>query len=360
MNRSPETVPDETILASSLGEEDRAAFAELVGSSPFAAYQQSLAWARNAQRSRRHAFLFFLCREGGEAIGAGVVRLSDLGPAARLATLQRGPVVRDLAKLGTVVTALKAALRARGVSSLVLGPRAAGEEAGRAAALLAGLGFRPLPPQSQPLHVATGKIRLDRPEQAVWAGFKQRGRRQVNKAAKLGLTVREAAGRADLEAYQRVANAFFESKPGYETAGLPDVLQQSAIVAGNGGAILVAEHEGEVIGGHAFVIQGREAIWLSMASSSDRPEIPRAYALLWEGIRAARRLGCESYDLAGLAEGEPLDAEEASRDQFKLAFAPERVSLLPAHVAALRPVRHALFFNARQLYRAARARMRKP
>jgi lipid II:glycine glycyltransferase (peptidoglycan interpeptide bridge formation enzyme) len=61
-------------------------------------------------------------------------------------------------------------------------------------------------------------------------------------------------------------------------------------------------------------------------------------------------VGLDFYDLAGLSP----DEEGTGRDQFKQAFAPEREALLPAHVTALRPLRHLVFFNLRQAYRARR------
>jgi hypothetical protein len=347
-----------TVLAAELSEEDRAAFDAFVAGSPYSAYQQSRAWAEHAPRARRQDFLYFLCRDGGALVGVGVVRRSRLGPLARLGTLQRGPVVQDVERLGAVVAALKYALRQAGFSTLVLGPRIGGDECAPALRILKGEGLKPLPQDRQSLHTATGKIDLGRGEEAVLAGFKQRGRRQIRAAAKQGVTVRPAASAEDLAAYQAVLSDFQRRKSRYETAGLPDVLQQAAIVRANGGAILIAEREGAVIGGHAFVVQGADATWLSMATSDLDPAIPRSYALLWEAIRLARTMGCRSYDLAGMSEGESGDGGEASRDQFKGAFAPRLDRLVPAHVAPLRPLRHFVFFNGRQIYRSARRSIR--
>jgi hypothetical protein len=52
---------------------------------------------------------------------------------------------------------------------------------------------------------------------------------------------------------------------------------------------------------------------------------------------------------------DPRDRGEANREQFKQAFAPSVEDLVPAHVAALDPVRHTIFFNVRQAYRRFRA-----
>lgn len=342
----------ETILLSSLSEDQRALFTAFAGRSPFAAYQQSLAWAENAPRRAGTHFLFFLCSQGGETIGAAVVRCGRMGPLARLATVQRGPIVHDVERLGEVLAALKRALAEAGFTSLVAAPRMDGAARGAALGHLHEVGFVQLPAHDQSLHVVTGKIGLAAAEDAIFASFKQRGRRQIRNAAKQGVEVRPAATAADLAAYQAVTDDFRRRKADYDSKGQPDVAAQARIVAANGGAILLAERGGEVIGGHAFAVQGGEAIWLSMATSNADPSIPRSYLLLWEAMRAARELGCRSYDLAGMSDA---GEEGTGRDQFKDAFEPERVELVRAHAVALKPLRHAIFFTARQAYRRWRS-----
>ena len=335
-----------TVLSSALSKEDGEAFDALVAGSPYGAYQQSRAWAAAVPRARRHDFLFFLAREGGEAIGAALVRRTRMAPGAALATVQRGPVVADAAKLGAVVEALKAALREEGFCTLVLGPRIMGEERAQAEAALAGLGFRLLPPKQQSLHVLTGRIALAADADEIFAGFKQRGRRWIRKLEKAGLTVR-GAGAADLAGCQALLDDFRARRPDYDASGQPDAAAQAALVEALGGGMLIAEQEGRIVGLHSFVVQGREAIWLAMATDDD-PQAPRSYLLVWEGVKRTRALGLDHYDVAGLSP----EGAESGRDQFKNAFAPERVALLPAHVAALRPLRHAFFFTLRQAWRA--------
>ena len=338
-----------TVLTGRMSKEDAEAFDAFVAGNPRAGFQQTRAWADNAPRSGRQDYLFFLCRVGAEVIGSAVVRRSRLAPGVSLATVQRGPLVADPERLGSVVPALKQALRQAGFSSLVLGPRFAGETRQGAGETLRRCGFAPLPAAGQALHVVTGKIPLAGDEDAILASFKQRGRRAIRKAAERA-TVREAA-EADLPACQDLLDAFHARRPGYDVRSQPDVAAQARLVAALGGGLLVAEEEGRIVGFHSFVRQGRDAIWLAMAGDDD-PKAPRGYLLVWEAVRRARGLGLAHYDLAGLAP----EGAESGRDQFKTAFAPVREELLPAHVAPLRPLRHAVFFTLRRLYRARRRR----
>ena len=337
-----------TVLARELGKEDADAFDAFARASPYAACQQSRAWAGNAPRSGRHDYLLFLCRDGGETIGTAVVRRSRLAPGAALATVQRGPVVADPGRLETVLASLKEALRSAGFCSLVVGPRLAGEARSEAEAALSACGFRPLPSPSQALHTVTGTIALAGSEDEILAGFKQRGRRAIRKVAAGGVSVRDAT-EADLPACGDLVAMFHARRPGYDVKGQLDVDAQARLVAAEGGGMLVAEQEGRLVGWHSFVRQGGDAVWLGMATDDD-PQAPRSYLLLWEAMRRARALGLSRYDLAGLS----ADDEATGRDQFKQAFAPVREELLPAYVKALRPLRHAIFFTARQLYRARR------
>ncbi len=339
-----------TVLSKALGKDDAEAFDAFVRRSPFAACQQTRAWADNAPRPRGHEFFCFLCRDGGKVIGTAVVRRSRMGPGAALATVQRGPVVARPEDLATVLGALKASLRNAGFATLVLAPRMTGEARDAAAALLAGSGFAPLPAAAQALHTVTGIVALGGTEDELFARLKQRGRRAIRKVAASGVTVREATDR-DLAACAELVAAFQARRPDYDVSGQFTVQAQARLVAAEGGALLVAEQDGRIVGLHSFVAQGQSAYWLGMASDDDAAA-PRSYLLLWEGMRRARALGLEYYDLAGVSPGE----DGNGRDQFKGAFAPAREELLPAHVAALRPLRHRLFFTLRQGYRAWRRR----
>lgn len=345
----------ETMLSPRLCAEDETGFRTFTSSSRFAAYQQSLAWANHAPSGGRYDYLLFLCRRRGETIGAGVVRRTKLAPFTFLATLQRGPVVAELDDLGPVLKALKRALKEAGCCTVIVGPRARGEERDRVLASLSQAGFSALPNSAQSLHVSTGLVDLRPSEEAILAAFKQRGRRQVRAAAGKGVGIRSAETGADIAAYEAITAEFMAGKPAYDRKGQPDARGQAAIVAANGGGILLAELNGEVIGGHSFVVQGKEAIWLSIATSNRDPSLPRSYLLVWEAMRMAKRLGCQAYDLAGMVGSDPRDRGEANREQFKQAFAPSLEELVPAHLAALDPVRHAIFFSARQAYRRFRA-----
>lgn len=321
--------------------------------SPFGAYQQSLAWPLAAPRNSRRDWRYFTAFNGDELIGACIVRTTRLALGAWLGTVQRGPVVHDPARLGVVLAELRRTLRQAGCCSLTIGPRVRGRALPDMAEAMRASGFAPLPAHEQPLHHVTGIVWLDKPEEEVLAGFKQRTRRALRQADKVGITVRAAESADDLATYQQLLDAFHAARPDYDRSGQPDAAAQAQLIAALGGAMLIAERGGVPIGAHAFVRQADEAIWLSLATV-DRDGASPGYPLLWEGMRRARSMGAVGYDLAGLPDGEPSDAGEAGRLQFKAGFAPHRRQMPPMQIAALDPLRHAMLLGARRAYRTVR------
>ncbi len=332
---------------------EAAAFDAFMRAAPFGAYQQTRAWAAAAPRHARRGWRFFICRAGDEIIGAAVVRATRLAMGAWLATVQRGPVVHDPAMLPAVLTALRDALKRAGCCSVQLAPRVRGRQLPLIAEAMRAAGFVPMPAQQQSLHHATGIVWLDKPMADILAGFKQRGRRAIRAADKAGITVRAVAGEDDLDRYQQLLDRFATERRDYNMAGQPDARGQALLVESCGGAMLLAERDGVPVGAHAFVRQGDEAIWLSLVTL-DRDGASPGYPLLWHAMRAAAAMGCVGYDLAGLPDGEPRDAGEAGRVQFKTAFAPHRRIMPPMQMLVLQPIQHTLLFGARGAYRRLR------
>jgi lipid II:glycine glycyltransferase (peptidoglycan interpeptide bridge formation enzyme) len=338
-------------LSPALCDDDARAFDAFLRDGPFAAYQQSRAWAAVAPAHSRRAWCFFRAFDGEELVGAGVIRSTRLAMGYLLASLHRGPVVHDPDRLEPVLRALCRALRAERYCSVQLAPRVRGRMLPAMAEALRAAGFAPLPPARRPLHNVTGIVWLDKPEEEVLAGFKQRARRAIRQAEKAGIAVRAVTGAEDIARFQRVLGAFAAARPDYDMSGQPDAIGQARLIDALGGAMLLAERDGEAIGAHAFVRQADEAIWLSLATVERGGGASPSYPLLWEGMRRARAAGAVGYDLAGLADEASDDAGEAGRNQFKTAFAPLRRVMPPVQMAALAPVPHTLLYGAREAYR---------
>jgi lipid II:glycine glycyltransferase (peptidoglycan interpeptide bridge formation enzyme) len=340
-------------LQTELDAEAMAQFRTFVGASPCHTYYQSELWPTWAPTSSLQRFRYLTVRRDGKLLAAAVVRLTKLAPSRFLATMMRGPIVKDVSLLDRVLPAMSRALANAGACSLLLNPHFAGDDAVAACSVLARHGFSPTPAGQQPVHTATGLIDLEPSEDEIFAGFKSRGRRQIRQALKRGVTVREAADEADAARLQPVFEAFAANRADYDVGGLPAMIAQWQMVQALGGVFLLAELGGELIGGHVAIRHHDTAFWLTLATSDDHPEVPRSYPLLWEAMRCAKAQGCRSYDMAGLPDGETEDAGARNREQFKMAFNPRLERLVPTHVKSLKPVSHAILFRARQAYRSS-------
>jgi len=75
-------------------------------------------------------------------------------------------------------------------------------------------------------------------------------------------------------------------------------------------ALLLAEHDGFLLGGIVVVAFGAEATYLYGASSNERRNLMAPYILQWEGMAWAAARGCQRYDLWGI----PLESLSAETD----------------------------------------------
>lgn len=326
---------------------------------PSASYLQRPDWPALCPPPARHSYTVIRARDSsGALVAAGLARLSRLAPRRFLASFRRGPVARTPEDLAHALPAIGSALREAGCCSVLVSPRWSGADAGEASRVLRSLGAMPRPDWDQPLHVTTGLISLSGSGEDLSGRLKQRCRRQIRKAEKCGLSVRPAATLEDAMLFEPVLRQFYE-KRGLDLASLPPVSAQWRMTRERG-AFLLGWLDGRVVAGHVMIADGSRAFWLVLARLDSLKGIPAGYALVWEALKTAQVQGFEAYDMAGIsaanADGEAAaDNAAAQRDQFKRAFGPEVVQLVPAHVLPLRQPEHAILFGLRSRYRAAAA-----
>lgn len=65
--------------------------------------------------------------------------------------------------------------------------------------------------------------------------------------------------------------------------------------------MLMAEADGHLLASMFLVINGKRATYLYGASSHDLPQYFASYALQWESMKLAKKLGCTEYDMFGSA-----------------------------------------------------------
>lgn len=81
-------------------------------------------------------------------------------------------------------------------------------------------------------------------------------------------------------------------------------------------ALILAEHEGDLLAANLVVSVGDIAVYLEGASSNEKRNLMAAYGVQWEAIKWAQKRGCKWYDMWGVPdeEQETLEAEFKERN----------------------------------------------
>ena len=341
-----------TQISSELSAEKCARWEEFRRDCAHPSYQQTLHWVQAMEEKGNHRFSFATTTHDDEVVATAVIRHTRLAGPYWLATSQRGPLIKAAENFSKVLASMAAELKLLGATTWQFAPRACDRAVPQLAAACREIGAKPLAMHRQPIHVATGIVDLTREEDEIAGDFSQSTRRKLRQASRGGITVREVASDEDLAEFQRCMDLFASSRPDYDDGNQPSAIRQRHLVKALGGAMLLAEHEGQVVSCASYLHNGDEAVWLTLANSGERPNLPANYILLWEKMRRARSAGQTVFDMAGI----PLDdlnatPGERGRQQFKNAFRPQRRLLMPMQMLPLRTVPHSVLYPLRQTIR---------
>jgi lipid II:glycine glycyltransferase (peptidoglycan interpeptide bridge formation enzyme) len=161
------------------------------------------------------------------------------------------------------------------------------------------------------------------------AGMNQLWRRNIKKAAKLGVTVRQG----DVEDLARFHPLYQETaeRDGFTPRPLsyfqtmwealreedPDRIR-----------LYLAEHDGDLVAATTWVRVGQHAWYSYGASSTAKREVRGSNAVQWQMIQDAVAARCTVYDLRGITEGLEADDPHLGLIQFKVGTGGEAVEYL--------------------------------
>ncbi len=202
-------------------------------------------------------------------------------------------------------------------------------------------------------------VPIDRPAEAIFAGFSKGHRADIRRAERNGVAVR-AGGEADMPAFYAIMRATGEragfgihSESYYRSAW--QLFQPRS-------QLLLAEVEGRAVAAHMVFADSRSGRYLYSGADEAGLKAGANHLLEWRAIQWAAGLGCVSYDLWGIPDalGRAAAADEAERAaleraaqddpligvyRFKKGFGGQVVRYLPAYDRVLIP---ALYGLARQ------------
>ena len=184
------------------------------------------------------------------------------------------------------------------------------------------------------------------PEQLL-AGMNQLWRRNIKKAAKLGVEVTQGTA-DDLAAFhplyvETAERDHFTPRPlGYFQTMFTALLAEHPDRI----RLYLAHHEGDLVAATTWVRVGQHAWYSYGASSTAKRDVRGSNAIQWRMITDALDAGASVYDLRGITEGLESDDPHLGLIQFKVGTGGQAVEYLGEWDLALNP----LLYKAFDLY----------
>lgn len=175
-----------------------------------------------------------------------------------------------------------------------------------------GLGFRPAEQTIQPPNTILINLRGD--DDKIMARMNQGTRRKIRKSFKSNIHYYEAT-REDVYKFTDMMqvtgdrNEFGVHEPRYYE------LAYDLFVPQGDAALILAEHEGDVLAGVMVFKVNRTAWYLYGASSNIKRNLMAAYGVQWEAIQWAKARKCHTYDMWGIPDEHPVLLEEHFADR---------------------------------------------
>lgn len=168
-----------------------------------------------------------------------------------------------------------------------------------------GLRFRESPQTIQPPRTVLIDISGD--EESILARMNQGTRRKIRQSAKNNIRYYEGT-LADVALFNQMMqttgsrNDFGVHDPGYYDKAYELFVPQEA-------ALILAEHEGDMLAGIMVFAKGKNAWYLYGASSDVKRNLMGAYGVQWAAIQWAKARGCTVYDMWGIPDEDEATLE---------------------------------------------------
>jgi lipid II:glycine glycyltransferase (peptidoglycan interpeptide bridge formation enzyme) len=285
-----------------------------------------------ARATRPSVLRWFLAREAGRVVGAALVVRSALGSLPLpVATVDRGPIVREPGDLARIASVLARTARKHGVLRLAVTPYWADADADRATRALADAGFRDVQ-RPDGAHSVTLRIDLETTtDEALLGAGQERLRRRVAQADRAGAVARRGT-RADFDEHcQLMAQMMRAQGKSTRAAAHHAALWEDMLADGSRGALFVCAHEGRTV---ATVIALRHesfTVYAQGATTLAPSHISKSVPPLLAAIAWARDRGCRVFDLGGIPAPDDTDEKRGRIAHVKLDFARAPVRLVREH-----------------------------
>ncbi len=186
-----------------------------------------------------------------------------------------------------------------------------------------------------------GVLDLDKSEEEIMQGMRQRLRRALRKAAKNEITVEKSTNPKDIHEFYQIE---------LQTAGRhrfvafsEDFLTKQfvAFAKHNEAVLYTAKYQGEILAQNFMIFYGNEASYHYGVSSELGTKYSGAPLLHMEAMRDARKRGIKRYNFWGIVEEDEIHHRFYGVSCFKRGFGVDELKYIPAHDLVLSKPRYA-------------------
>ncbi len=198
------------------------------------------------------------------------------------------------------------------------------------------LGFRRAPYYLSVEHA--GILDLNRSEEELLEGMRQRLRRALRKAAKNSITVETSTNPDDIAEFYQIQ---LQTARRHDFTHFSEdfLRKQFAAFAETGNAVLyTARYEGEILAQNFMLFYGNEASYHYGVSTELGTKLSGAPLLHMQAMRDARERGIGRYNFWGIVGENEKNHRFYGVSVFKRGFGVEELKYVPAHDMVLRPL----------------------
>jgi len=303
--------------------------------------------------------IYLVVQDGEKVTGAAMILIKKI-PVIPMTIMYspRGFVfdLSDAETLEVLMQSIRSKAKEKGTIFLRIDPHFAEAAVNETADPFIAEGFEHLPYRwsywNAPRDVYRVNLAKGDSEEDLFQQLVKATRSGIRKAKKEGVTIRRAERLEDVEAFYAVYKQFATEKGFlFRDFSYQETLWSEFISRGQG-ALLLSVHDGQIVGGLICLMFGELSLEMHRGVLYKYLKLHVNEALVWEGMRWARRRGCRWYCLRGIGAG-PLQ-------KFKEKFRPQLVSFVGYYDLCFHPLvyRIVVFLEFKVLPRAITVMMR--
>lgn len=214
-----------------------------------------------------------------------------------------------------------------------------------------------IPIRRAPMYLSVefaGVLNLEKDEDEIMKGMRQRLRRALRKGAKNGIMIEKSTDPADIKEFYRIE---------LQTAGRHQFVafsedfltKQFAAFAPHDEAVLyTAKYNGEILAQNFMIFYGNEASYHYGVSSELGTKLSGAPLLHVEAMRDARQRGIKRYNFWGIVDENDTKHRFYGVSCFKRGFGVEELHYTPAHDIIISPVKYLLNWTVETIRKKVR------